>query len=391
MPESATAIDIATAVGNATEFRFDSLQSLQDAVRELEHLYPWLKLRKVYIDGHRRRRFRSRDPDDSDDDIPAVSKLEPTASGTPQRVGGKKHKGGGHRRQQQQQTRQTVHIAPLQPSQHQPPAPAIAAFTSSSATAVAAPPTSVSSGTPATHSQLPTCGTCFKRGHTTAQHRDDYKPKCDTCGGPHPTHRHGRTRPSYAARRVRFADDTPYVATALVLSAPMVASSTVSRQCAFITSPQLAGPARTYNDLLLDSGADISCINRKLVHAHNLTITPPVGPTTLKGFGSSMATHRIGTVDLRVTVHLPLEVKSTITFDKQFEVTDMDNDFLIGRDVLPQLFPNDVALKYCNPHSPITDTPRNVDTHQSDTDDDDGDDDGDTPAPASSSASSTAQ
>ncbi len=52
----------------------------------------------------------------------------------------------------------------------------------------------------------------------------------------------------------------------------------------------------------------------------------------------------------------------------------MDDDFLLGRDILPTLFPNDEALRYCPPHSSITDTPRNVVSGDANNDSDSADD-----------------
>jgi hypothetical protein len=361
----------ATAVGNATEFRFDNLHQLQQAARELESIYPWLLSKQHHRPPYTGR--RQRDGKDEDVDDVSVNKLEPSSSGTPRKVGGKKAK-GPHR-----QTRRDRPPSTRTASSSQPPPTRVAQTSTDPAVAAAVPggppsqtSSSSSSSAPPRHSQgrpRVTCGKCHKQGHTTAEHVDNHKPTCGKCGGTHPTHRHdSNSQPS--AKSVQIATDA-YVPTAPALASFMVAPAACTHATAFITSSQLGGNAVAYREVLLDSGADISCVNRQLVLKHKIAIVAPSGPSMLRGFGSSMAVKRHGTVDLRVCVHLPLNTPSTITFNKTFEVIDMDDDFLIGRDALPALFPNDAALRYSKPHSIITDTPRDINQCVVDDSDDD--------------------
>lgn len=115
-----------------------------------------------------------------------------------------------------------------------------------------------------------------------------------------------------------------------------------------------------FTEIMFDTGADLSCISRRAVEQFRLQVTPPTGVQVMAGFSADMRTLRIGTVALHVTMHIPVERRPVVSFIKTFEVVDMKDDFLIGRDILPLLFPNDSLLRYTQPHSSITDTPRQV-------------------------------
>jgi hypothetical protein len=374
MESSAAAIATTTAIGNATEFRFDSLHSLHEVVRQLEAMYPYL----IHRDRPYSRARRNDDRYEASDNAPlSISKLEPSSSGTPQRIGGKRSKQPIKKRVSFSDRPAAIAATFADPL---PAAPAVAAYTPAAAASVSATSSPAASPAPSLRSSLsprrpnspaptsaaqsrPTCGTCGKQGHTTAEHRDDYvPPPCAKCNGRHATHKHARLtqRPSVIVRNARLQVPA-YIPIAPALSPVHLRTAPSQRTCAFITSTALGDASSVFRNILMDTGGDISCINKQLVHKFNLSVTAPQHVTYLSGFSSSSPpVPRQGTVKLRVTVHLPLEKQSTITFDKTFEVTDMTDDFLLGRDVLPTLFPHDTTLRYCKPHSPITDVPHNV-------------------------------
>ena len=130
----------------------------------------------------------------------------------------------------------------------------------------------------------------------------------------------------------------------------------------FVTSSALSESC-TY--VLPDCGAEFSAINRKIVERDRLHVTPPSarGIQTLGGADTSMSTARIGTVTLHITVHYPLEYGQparSCTFDKTFEVMDLQEDMLLGAEVFSLLWPNILLNNYIAHKSEITDWPFNV-------------------------------
>jgi hypothetical protein len=273
------------ASGSATEFRFTDLHQLQHACRSLEMIYPSLlnttRTRVYpYTVGNRRRDDNGypRRRRDSDSDTATVSKLEPSSSGTPQKVGGKR---GKQRRDQPRRDRTRPHTSSspaIAATTSTDSSPAVAAFTPSAATSL----TTTSSFVPQQRREQrelkthPRCPTCHKLHEPP--HIDNFKPTCAKCGGAHGTKRHDEaTRRPVKVNRLSV-DTFTYVPTAPALTAPMVAATSVTQQCVFITCTRLGGDTHPHRDVLLDSGADISCVNRALIDKHNINITPPVGP-----------------------------------------------------------------------------------------------------------------
>ena len=115
-----------------------------------------------------------------------------------------------------------------------------------------------------------------------------------------------------------------------------------------------------FTDVLLDTGAQLSCIKASLLPRLGLALTPPVGIRELSGFAKGTKTPRIGTVSTTVTLHLPLSTPGTVTFTKTFEVVDINHDFIVGIDILKTIFPNDQTYNYTAAPSTITDAPSDV-------------------------------
>jgi hypothetical protein len=153
------------------------------------------------------------------------------------------------------------------------------------------------------------------------------------------------------------------VPTAVPLSAATIASaqSSQARHNIGISSWELARHSLLFDMVLIDTGADCSCINKQIVDKYNLQVNPPASgsPSSLVGF-DGVHTPRVGTVTLRVTVHCLLESEPTTEFTKSFEVINGNHDFILGRDVLPTLFPNDTTYSYVAPAAPHMDKPHNI-------------------------------
>jgi hypothetical protein len=103
------------------------------------------------------------------------------------------------------------------------------------------------------------------------------------------------------------------------------------------------------HNVLADSGAEFSAINSRIVSKHELPVIKPEGPAShIFGASSNMKTKRKGYVMLDISAHYMIASgRQSISFTKQFEVLDLDcEDFIIGADLGPILFPNDDIWKH---------------------------------------------
>jgi hypothetical protein len=440
------------ALSHGSEFRFTTLTDLFNVITNISVLHPheWSKAYAMR-NGDKRVTFaadcshqpyprtfqrrgqgyqRNRDNNGHDNNnntvdssripIPRNSKLEPSASGQPTRVGSK-HKG---KSKTPTPHRHAVPTSPARPGVPTAQAPSFSVNSANTTTSHNPHNRPAAPAAPGTHkypaNAVPTCATCNKRGHTTAEHIDNFKPECDVCKGSHTTRNHDRinsfnNRSSASFRPPRQSviriddqnihildhEDRYDVLPAPVIDAPTVARAKYAGQQnnVFITVAECNNYQRQFTHLNLDSGADLSCINLALVHHYQLPVSPPTGVLQVAGFQAGMTISRIGTVVINLTVHLPLLQRSVVSFRKTFEVVDMkQDDFLIGRDILPTLFPNNDLLMCTPSHSPITDTPQHVsygppssiDIENEDDSDSDNDSARPTVAAASSSSSSSA-
>lgn len=395
-----------------SEFRFASMADLFKAISNINQRNPNL-WNNAHETAQRRRRtsFAPYKQQQRDISPPRAAKLEPSSSGQPTRVGGRykpKQKG--------QQPRQHKHGVPPQPTvaalpdpltaptqtHSSVPAPVIMAIPSHAPPSQRPPPTTTTM--PSSSSSIPVCGKCNKRGHTSEQHIDNFVPKCDTCGGRHTTHAHAHLRPRPPQRSTGYNSTAPTAALRVLSTAsvdhlsshtstnhlaayaPALDTPTLrallsspTQRDAFMTVKEIDNHNVRFTEVMFDTGADLSCISRKAVEQFHLPVARPNGVQVMAGFSADMRTLRIGTINLHVCMHVPVERRPVVSFTKTFEVVDMKDDFLIGRDILPLLFPNDSLLRYTAPHSSITDTPTQVsyghasaidEVHSSDEEDD---------------------
>jgi hypothetical protein len=107
---------------------------------------------------------------------------------------------------------------------------------------------------------------------------------------------------------------------------------------------------------LPDSGAELSLINAQLVNKLRLHVFKPTGPKHIK-LGDQRLVKRIGYVILPLTVLFPGTKRRPMVIKQQFEVSDIEADFVFGTDVLPTLFPFDEFTDYMVPHASMTTKP----------------------------------
>jgi hypothetical protein len=101
--------------------------------------------------------------------------------------------------------------------------------------------------------------------------------------------------------------------------------------------------------VLTDSGAEFSAINSKLVHKYKLQVHKPIGSAThIQGASADMETKRRGYVMLNITAHYGVASgRQAVSFRKQFEILDLGGeDFIVGADLGPVLFPEDNTWKH---------------------------------------------
>ena len=144
-------------------------------------------------------------------------------------------------------------------------------------------------------------------------------------------------------------------------SAPLSAACVVRNSHKNMILTSALFPAQAFNDILTDTGAQFSSINKCIADKWKLKVYPPQpgAPQVINGATSSMRTPRIGHVDIPICVHLPLNPRQEVTFArKRFEVVETDSEFIFGVELLRELFPGDALLQFAGPHSCITDAPR---------------------------------
>lgn len=138
-------------------------------------------------------------------------------------------------------------------------------------------------------------------------------------------------------------------ATIKICRAPLVPSTLIEerhQKALLLTCAQMKEPCTS---VLLDTGAEFSAISDKLVQKYKLKMhKPSKGIHHLLGAAAGMSSERKGYVILDVTVHFAVPYgRQAISFRKQFEVMDLDNeDFIIGMDLAPELFPEERCWKH---------------------------------------------
>ena len=99
-------------------------------------------------------------------------------------------------------------------------------------------------------------------------------------------------------------------------------------------------------NVLLDTGADFSVINKAIVDQHKLKIKPPKGPLFIN-LVDTTTSKRIGKVSIVVDILFPCSDRPIIARTKKtFEVLNISHDFIFGVDLLHSLFPDDELLDY---------------------------------------------
>jgi hypothetical protein len=125
------------------------------------------------------------------------------------------------------------------------------------------------------------------------------------------------------------------------------------RRGVHITCPQIPGQ----HSALLDTGAEFSAISSTLATKHKLHIFKPGEDETKYITLADRSKHvaRVGYVVLHFTVHFEGGKKrEPFTCRKKLEVLNMSYDFILGVDMLPQLFPNDDIMDFLVRPAPIT-------------------------------------
>ena len=110
------------------------------------------------------------------------------------------------------------------------------------------------------------------------------------------------------------------------------------RRCMHITSTAMPGS----HAVLADTGAQFSAVSLTLVKHHRVALCPPLRnePQQLAMAERSKTVSRIGTVTLPIVVHFTGGAyRQPYSCVKKFEVLDMNYDFILGVDILPNLIP----------------------------------------------------
>jgi hypothetical protein len=105
-----------------------------------------------------------------------------------------------------------------------------------------------------------------------------------------------------------------------------------------------------------DTGAQLSLIREKLARQLHLPIFPPKREKYIMMADKSLV-RRKGYVNVPITVLFQGTTRKPVVCVQQFEVFDIESDFLFGTDILPTLFPNDTFTQFMQPHASITSTP----------------------------------
>jgi hypothetical protein len=115
---------------------------------------------------------------------------------------------------------------------------------------------------------------------------------------------------------------------------------------------------------LIDSGAGLSCVHPRVAAQANL---PVIAVTDNKYVKIQLADptvqlSRIGYVEpeIKILFCQTDEHRPPISLQHRFEVLNIHYDFIIGRELIPFLFPNDEQNKYFMPPSVLARTPRMI-------------------------------
>lgn len=108
--------------------------------------------------------------------------------------------------------------------------------------------------------------------------------------------------------------------------------------------------------VLPDSGADISIIRADLVRDYKLHVFPPKGPKFIR-LADKSKVKRKGFVLLAITVMFPDTDRQPVVLRQQFEVLNIEPNFIFGTDILPTLFHSDEFTQYMPLHSNISSEP----------------------------------
>ena len=112
-----------------------------------------------------------------------------------------------------------------------------------------------------------------------------------------------------------------------------------------ITSPLLPGRHNVMND----SGAQMSLISQRLAAKNRLFIHKPSPKDTTYITLADKSQHvaRIGYVDIPVMINFHGgRERAPFKCNKRFEVLNISYDFILGVDILPQLFPTDEMMDF---------------------------------------------
>ena len=108
---------------------------------------------------------------------------------------------------------------------------------------------------------------------------------------------------------------------------------------------------RVYSTLV-DSGAEISFADLPLVTSWSaITVTPPTPGAKISLAHADMFTDRLGSVELDVTALFPCSDREATSFRCRFEMMPIhgvgnEHHFIVGRDLIPVLFPAGIPLAY---------------------------------------------
>ena len=108
---------------------------------------------------------------------------------------------------------------------------------------------------------------------------------------------------------------------------------------------------------LPDSGAELSLINSQLAAKLKLHVFQPKDPIKFIKVGDKRLVPRKGYVKLPMTICFPGTKRQPIICKHQFEVFDIEPDFVFGTDILPTLFPDDEFTEYMVPSASFAKKP----------------------------------
>ena len=126
-----------------------------------------------------------------------------------------------------------------------------------------------------------------------------------------------------------------------------------------VTSPKLPGAvcARVF----LDTGAGFSCIKRSLVEKYQLKVLDPQGVKKFEGATEGLVVSRLGYVHIPITVfYLRAKQEVSCTFTKIFEVAEIREDFLLGTETAPVLYPGSDFISATVDMDHITNMPHHI-------------------------------